>query len=136
ASLCLSYWTQTSRPIPVEYRHELGSQVYGCDICQEVCPWNRGVEKRRQGVATEGATPTVSLVDWLERDGVELVADFDRLFVPKNDPRWLRRNALVALGNTGTPDEANVAARYAEADDDVLADAGRWALARISERAG
>ena len=47
---CLSYWTQASEPIPEEHREALGSQVYGCDICQDVCPWNRGVEKRRAGV--------------------------------------------------------------------------------------
>src|ERR671930_1025976 len=44
---CLSYWTQSAAPIPEAYRAELGAQVYGCDICQDVCPWNRGVEKRR-----------------------------------------------------------------------------------------
>ena len=44
---CLSYWTQAPAPIPEDYRAELGAQVYGCDICQDVCPWNRGVEKRR-----------------------------------------------------------------------------------------
>ena len=47
ATKCLSYWTQAPAPIPEEYRAELGAQVYGCDICQDVCPWNRGVEKRR-----------------------------------------------------------------------------------------
>ena len=49
----------------------------------------------------EDATPNVSLVDWLTRDGDELVDEVDRLYVPRNDSRWLRRNALYALGNTG-----------------------------------
>ncbi|HEY3576688.1 MAG TPA: tRNA epoxyqueuosine(34) reductase QueG, partial [Gaiellaceae bacterium] len=61
---CLSYWTQAPAPPPSEYRAELGAQVYGCDICQDVCPWNRGVEKRRAGYAAgEGH---VDLVAWLE----------------------------------------------------------------------
>ena len=47
ATRCLSYWTQAPAPIPEAYREELGAMVYGCDICQDVCPWNRGVEKRR-----------------------------------------------------------------------------------------
>src|SRR5919109_2465534 len=51
ATRCLSYWTQSSAPIPPDYRVELGDRVYGCDICQDVCPWNRGVEKRRAGEA-------------------------------------------------------------------------------------
>ena len=52
ATKCLSYWTQAPAAIPEEYRAELGAMVYGCDVCQDVCPWNRGVEKRRRGQDT------------------------------------------------------------------------------------
>ena len=132
---CLSYWTQAPAPIPEPYREELGDMVYGCDVCQDVCPWNRGIEKRRRGWRLpEDATPTVSLADWLERDGEELVAEFDRLYVPRNDPRWLRRNALVAAGNLGTPDLAPVVAEHVHGDDPLLAETAEWALARIAER--
>src|SRR6266516_582416 len=99
---CLSYWTQARAPVPEEYRAHLGAQVYGCDICQDVCPWNRGVEKRRADEPLPGgAEPHVSLVEWLRADAVALTEAYDRLYVPKNDPRYLRRNALIALGNTG-----------------------------------
>ena len=104
ATKCLSYWTQSARPIPDEYRSEIGDMVYGCDICQDVCPWNRGIEKRRADeMPPAGAEPTVSLVEWLRAGGSELIERYDRLYVPKNDPRYLKRNALVALGNTQTP---------------------------------
>ena len=104
----------------------MGDLVYGCDICQDVCPWNRGVEKRRAGAAPPaGAEPTVDLVAWLEADGDELVGRYDRLYVPRNDPRWLRRNALVALGNSGGPEHASVLAVYAEGEDELLARARR-----------
>jgi epoxyqueuosine reductase len=134
--LCLAYWTQAPHSIPDEYRADLGAQVYGCDICQEVCPWNRGVEKRRasDGLA-EDALPTVSLVDWLERDGTELVSELDRLYVPKNDPRWLRRNALVALGNGGGAEHVEAVTRYTADDDEMLAETAGWALAQIASRA-
>ncbi len=46
---CLSYWTQAAAPIPEEYREPLGAQVYGCDICQDVCPWNRGNREASRG---------------------------------------------------------------------------------------
>jgi epoxyqueuosine reductase len=132
---CVSYWTQAPAPIPVEYRTELGDSVYGCDICQDVCPWNRGVEKRRgHSALPEDATPTVSLRDWLERDGEELVAQFDRLYVPRNDARWLRRNALLAAGNVGSVDLVPAVERYAEEGEPVLRDAAEWALARIAVR--
>jgi epoxyqueuosine reductase len=132
---CLSYWTQAPAPIPSEYRAELADSVYGCDICQDVCPWNRGIEKRREGAAaSEESTPTVSLHEWLERDGVELVSELDRLYVPRNDPRWLRRNALIAAGNAGEAELRPVVERYADDADPVLSDAAVWALGRMAER--
>jgi epoxyqueuosine reductase len=130
ANRCLSYWTQSGSSIPEPCREELGSQVYGCDICQDVCPWNRGIEKRRAGVAPPpDAEPHVSLVDWLEASDEDLAERYDRLFVPRNDPRYLRRNALVALGNTGG--DESVARRYAESGDELLREHAEWALARL-----
>lgn len=132
---CLSYWTQAPAPIPEKYRSELGAMVYGCDVCQDVCPWNRGVEKRRGGQrAQDGADGRVSLVEWLERPGDELVAEYDRLYVPRNDARWLRRNALVAAGNVGSEKVVSSVHRYADDPDPVLRNAATWALARIAER--
>ena len=134
---CLSYWTQAPAPIPAEFRPQLGAFVYGCDICQDVCPWNRGVEKRRAGTrAPAGAEPAVSLVDWLEGDGAELVGRYDRLYVPRNDPRWLRRNALVAAGNVGGARERDAVAAYADDGDPMLREHAAWALAQIDERSG
>jgi epoxyqueuosine reductase len=125
ATKCLSYWTQAPAAIPEEHRSALGAQVYGCDICQDVCPWNRGVQKRRSGHAPSRAGH-VDLVEWLESE--TLVQDYDRLYVPRNDERFLRRNALVALGNVGGPEHVAVLERHR---DDEHA---RWALERILER--
>ena len=136
ATRCLSYWTQAPAPIPEEYREQLGAMVYGCDICQEVCPWNRGVEKRRRGdLPPAGSEPHVSLVDWLQADGDELIGRYERLYVPRNDARYLRRNALVALGNTGGPEDSALAERHAAGDDPLLAEHAEWALGRIRGRA-
>jgi epoxyqueuosine reductase len=112
--------------------------VYGCDVCQDVCPWNRGVEKRRgeqtEADAAETGTPAVSLREWLERDGSELVAELDRLYVPRNDPRWLRRNALHAAGNVGDSELVPAIEPYLDGDDEMLRDAAAWALGRIAAR--
>jgi epoxyqueuosine reductase len=100
-----------------------------------VGPWNRGIEKRRRETPLPtGATPVVSLRDWLERPGDELVRELDRLYVPRNDSRWLRRNALVAAGNRGSHALRRPVERWAGSDDPVLADSARWALARMEER--
>ena len=132
ATRCLSYWTQSRRPIPAEYRAPLEDRVYGCDICQDVCPWNRGIEKRRTDEAHGEAF--VSLVDWLEADDAELRARYDRLYFPRNDPRFLRRNALVAAGNIGGESERRAVAPYADSDDPLLREHAAWALERILER--
>ncbi len=135
ATKCLSYWTQASEPSPERYRADLGDMVYGCDICQEVCPWNRGVEKRRQGTRMPSdARSTVSLRQWLEQDDERLLAEYDRLYVPRNDARWLRRNALVAAGNAGTGALADAVQLHARSNDPMLSETATWALERMAER--
>jgi epoxyqueuosine reductase len=57
------------------------------------------------------------------------------LYVPRNDPRWLRRNAAVALGNVGTVEHAPALERAAAGDDAIVAEHARWALERIVSRA-
>jgi len=132
---CLSYWTQASTPIPTEYRTQIGAQVYGCDICQDVCPWNRGVEKRRaHDVVPDTAEPHVRLADWLCDDGDALRERYGRLYVPRNDPRYLQRNALVALGNVGRCEDAALAQPFLDGDDDLLQEHAQWAVTRIQER--
>jgi epoxyqueuosine reductase len=133
ATKCLSYWTQSPDSIPDDYRAALGAQVYGCDICQDVCPWNRGVQKRRAGEPELDAH--VDLVRWLEVDGREVVDAYDRLYVPRNEPRYLRRNAAVALGNTGGPEHVPALAHAAADDDELVAEHARWAIDRIEARA-
>ena len=76
----------------------LEDRVYGCDICQDVCPWNAG-PARRGADLPEHPGAWVSLADWLELPDDELLARHAHLYVPDRDPRYLRRNALIALGN-------------------------------------
>jgi epoxyqueuosine reductase len=135
ATRCLSYWTQAPAAPPPEYREDLGAQVYGCDVCQDVCPWNRGVEKRRGGEdLPPDATPHVSLVEWLRSDPDELRRRYARLYVPRNDGRRLRLNALVAAGNVGGGAERDAVAGYLDDPDETTREIADWALGRIDER--
>jgi epoxyqueuosine reductase len=129
---CLSYWTQAPGSIPEVYRPELGAQVYGCDICQDVCPWNRGVEKRRADRALpDGSEPVVSLREWLEASDEELAERYDRLYFPRNDARYLRRNALVAAGNSGDRKLAESVKSFASGSDPLLREHAEWALEQL-----
>ncbi len=60
---------------------------------------------------------------------------YRRLYVPRNDPRWLRRNALVALGNTGDPADADAAEPFLDDDDEMLRETAAWAMRRLGARA-
>ena len=74
--------------------------MYGCDICQDVCPWNRGAERRAEGLeldAPDAAYPR--LAEWLESDPQALADRYRRLYVPDRDGRLLQRNARVAAAN-------------------------------------
>jgi epoxyqueuosine reductase len=129
---CLSYWTQAPGSVPEAYREEMGTQVYGCDICQDVCPWNRGAEKRRAAAEPPpDAEPLVSLVDWLEAEAEDLRRRYDRLYFPRNDPRYLRRNALIAAGNSGEAELLPAVERWVSSDDELLREHAAWALGRL-----
>ena len=66
----------------------------------------------------------------------DLLRRYDRLYVPGNDARYLRRNALVALGNAGDTEHADLAAAYADGEDAMLQEQARWTLDRLRRRDG
>ena len=84
--------------------------------------------------ASDDAEPVVRLADWLEPGGHGLDAVLERLFVPRNDPLWLRRNALVALGNDARPEDMPLASSFLDDPDPVLRAVAGRAEARIEER--
>ena len=139
AGRCVSWLTQRRAPIPEEHRAALGAMPYGCDICQDVCPWNRGPGNRAAD-AVGGSAPlgaSVSLVDWLRADPGELRASLPRLYVQRNDPAVLRRNAAVALGNSGGPEHAALLDELAAGDADAqVAGHAAWAVQQLRGRLG
>jgi epoxyqueuosine reductase len=108
ARRCLSWTLQTTGPFPVEQRVALGDRIYGCDDCQEVCPPNR-----REVLRTRPGRPAelerigdpdrawVPVLEVLEATDAELLERHGRWYVAERNPRHLRRNALVVLGNIG-----------------------------------
>jgi epoxyqueuosine reductase len=137
ARRCLAWLVQAAGSFPVEHRAALGDRIYGCDDCQEVCPPNRAADRRDVPAAAEGDEAWVPLVELLESSDDVLLARHGRWYIAGRDPRWLRRNALVALGNVGDPADARVTAtldRYATGADALLAEHAHWARSQRSQR--
>lgn len=140
ARRCLSYTTIELRgPIPEALRAAQGAHVFGCDVCQEVCPWNRR-ERRvlpadphglRARLAARAAwrAPSLAWLLALEEDAWRGATR--RTALRRTKHRFLLRNALVAAGNAGDPTLAPHVARHTASGDPVVSEHARWALARL-----
>ena len=135
ARRCLAALVQAPGPFPVEHRAALGDRLYGCDDCQDVCPPNRlGDRAQSPPPAAEGDQAWVPVLELLSQSDAELLARFGRWYIPGREPRYLRRNALVVLGNVGDGSDPAVGAalRRAMADADPLVRAhALWAAHRL-----
>ncbi|MGB7845142.1 MAG: tRNA epoxyqueuosine(34) reductase QueG [Candidatus Acidiferrum sp.] len=147
ARRCISYLTIELRGnIPEEFRKPMGWQVFGCDICQDVCPYNRSAlasslpEFQPRGKSSEDSLLMPSL-EWLAGMSEEEFREFFRGSAVKRT-KWagLVRNACVALGNSrvssGSAEYVRVVAllkRLGEARISAVAESARWALSRIQQ---
>jgi epoxyqueuosine reductase len=136
ATKCISYLTIELRgPIPNELREPMGDWLFGCDICQDVCPWNR---KPPLGPAAFPHDPPVEWLDpveLLEMDADTFRARFKKTSLWRTRRAGLLRNAAIVLGNIGD-DRALPALEKAKNDPaDVVRDAAAWAIERIRQRA-
>ena len=144
ARRCLAWLLEAPGSFPVEFREALGGRVYGCDDCQEACPPNRAADRRDPVSAAAPRTapahgtapdePWVDLVAMLDMSDDELLRRFERWYIPRRQARYLRRNALVALGNVGDGDDAEVCRVVAAAQQDsdaVVREHADWAATRL-----
>lgn len=137
SNACISYWTIEHRGgIPEARRDGLGDWIFGCDVCQDVCPWNTSFAKP----ATDDPFSLRSDLSGL--DAAEILGLDEAAFRARYSgtslmrARWdgMRRNACIVLGNRGDP-EAIPVLRTASADSDpVLREHALWAIARIENR--
>lgn len=130
ARRCLAWLLQATGDFPAQFREALGDRLYGCDDCQEVCPPNR----RMAEAAEAGEQASVDVLDLLGSTDEELLARHGRWYIPARDPRYLRRNALVVLGNTAEGGSAEVVGtlqRYQRHPDRMLARHATWAARRL-----
>jgi epoxyqueuosine reductase len=140
ANRCLAWLVQKPGTFAREHRVALGDRIYGCDDCQEVCPPNLRVDRahaRERGAdadADQVGEAWVPLLELLEADDATLLARHGRWYIPARDPRWLRRNALIALGNVADPDDVQVVAalrHHLRHADPMLRAHAAWAARRL-----
>ena len=131
ARRCLSWLLQAEGPFPREHRIALSDRIYGCDDCQEVCPPNRRAPARG---ARGGEEPWADLVRLLDPGDDVVLERAQRWYIPKRDVRYVRRNALVVLGNAGDgrdPVVADLLRRYLTDPDPLLRGHAVWAARRL-----
>ncbi|HIM84495.1 MAG TPA: tRNA epoxyqueuosine(34) reductase QueG [Acidimicrobiia bacterium] len=129
ARRCLAWLVQAPGSIPVEFRRPMGGRIYGCDDCQEVCPVGR---TERVGDGTVDPAADIEAAEVLTASDEDLLARFGRWYIAERDPRYLRRNALVVLGNTAdhtTPGVVDLFDRYLRHPDPMLRAHAVWAAA-------
>jgi epoxyqueuosine reductase len=131
---CIAYLTIEKRgSIPEEMRAGMGRHVYGCDICQDVCPWNR----KAPATAASGFQPRQGLfnpaLEWLAGISQD---EFREVFrgspIKRAKIAGLKRNALIAMGNSRDARFVPVVESILDSEDLVLAETARWALRRLT----
>lgn len=112
AERCLAWVMQRPGIVPRALREAVGDRMYGCDDCQEACPPSVRLGRRyAPQTSGEPLRRTVDVVGMLSLDDAELERDWGRWYLADRDPRWVRRNALVVLGNPPDDEPATAAAR-------------------------
>jgi len=143
ARRCISYLTiELKGAIPLELRDSVGDRLYGCDICQNVCPWNVRFARDLPDDSPYAAREVLAAKDAraLARELLGMTQEeFSRAF--KGSPmkraklRGLNRNAAIVLGNVGTADDVGLLERVrAEQPDEMVREHAEWALGRLAAR--
>jgi epoxyqueuosine reductase len=133
AARCIAYLTIEHRGlIDEDLMAGMGRQVFGCDICQDVCPWNRKAPVSGDAELEARAELVNPALEWMA--GLD-VAEFERVFngspVRRTGFMGLRRNLAIAMGNSGQRRGMAQLEEWATAADDGLRKAARWALEKL-----
>lgn len=134
ARRCISYLTiEHAGPIPEEFRVAMGNRIYGCDDCLAVCPWNKfATAGREQKLAARADLVAPPLAALAALDDAGFRAMFAASPVKRIGRNRFARNVAIAIGNSAAPDLLPAAQALTNDADAVVAEAGGWALRRLS----
>jgi epoxyqueuosine reductase len=133
AGRCLAWIIQKPGVMDRQWRAAIGDRIYGCDDCQTVCPPTVRFATRHQAHPAD-VEPWVSLIEILDADDARVLQRWGRWYVSDREPRWVRRNALVALGNVGRktdPEVRRCLTAYLAHADPMLRAHAVWAARRL-----
>jgi epoxyqueuosine reductase len=134
---CLSYLTiELKGAVPEEMRPAMTEWLFGCDVCQEVCPWNRKAPPGREPELAP--RPDLVAIDPLELMGMteeEFRQRFRGTALWRTKRRGLLRNAAFILGNRGDPAALSALRRALDDPEPVIREAARWAIDRLKKTA-
>ena len=139
ARRCISYLTiELKGPIPKDLRSLMGNRVFGCDICQEVCPWNvKFAEPSEEpGLQPNPDTSGSALIELMSLSDEGFGTGFSGSSVKRAKRRGFLRNVAVALGNWGSRDAVPVLARALDDPEPLIRGHAAWALGQILNRVG
>lgn len=133
ARKCLSYWTiEHKDDLSDEMAEALGDWVFGCDVCQEVCPWNRKAKASSEPLlASREEWSSPDLLEWLRADPADFSARLKGTALSRTKRRGLIRNALHILGNRREKAAEADVGRLLDDPEPVIRRAAAWALRRI-----
>ena len=133
ATKCISYLTIEKRgALPAEMREGIGRHVFGCDICQDVCPWNRKAPSTTAPEFQPRAGLVNPALEWLaEMKAEQFRVAFRGSPVRRTKLSGLRRNAVIAMGNSGNQKFLRTLERLRADDDPVVAESAEWAIGRL-----
>ncbi|NKB29071.1 MAG: tRNA epoxyqueuosine(34) reductase QueG [Rhodobacteraceae bacterium] len=133
ARRCISYLTiEHDGPVAEDLRPLMGNRIYGCDDCLAVCPWNKfAVAASDVKYAARGDLRAPKLAELAVLDDAGFRAMFSGSAIKRIGRNRFVRNVGYAVGNSGNAELIPVAQALAADEDGVVADAGRWAAARL-----
>jgi|YNPNPStandDraft_1061719.scaffolds.fasta_scaffold17461_2 epoxyqueuosine reductase len=136
ARRCLSYLTiENKGSIPPELRPQVGNWIFGCDICQMVCPWNRRARPDPDpDFAPRPGLPAPDLLEELSLTRQQFNQKFKESPVQRARWRGYLRNVMVAVGNAALPEASSLLLQYAAGEDEMLAEHAAWALSQITSQ--
>ena len=140
ATRCISYLTiEAKGAIPIELRERIGGLVYGCDVCQDVCPWNIrfSQELREDGFRPRGVLSSDSRSvarNILEMDDTQFQREFKGSPMKRAKRRGLARNAATVLGNIGTEEDLEPLQSALSDPEPMVVEHAAWAMAQITRR--